>query len=42
MRRFNFFIEQKLIDRLKRDMKKHGHRTVGGFIRYIIVKFFDK
>jgi len=42
MRRFNFFIEQKWIDRLKRDMKKHGHRTLSGFIRMIIIKFFDK
>lgn len=42
MRRFNFWIEQKWIDRLKRDMKKHGHATVAGFIRMIIIKFFDK
>lgn len=42
MRRFNFFIEQKWIDRLKRDMKKHGHSTVAGFIRWIIIQFFDK
>ena len=42
MRRFNFFIEQKWIDRLKRDSKKYGHSTVAGFIRYIIIKFFDK
>lgn len=42
LRRFNFFIEQKWIDRLKRDMNKHGHSTVSGFIRMIIIKFFDK
>ena len=42
MRRFNFFIEQEWIDRVKRDMKKHGHTTVSGFIRYIIIKFFEK
>ena len=42
MRRFNFFIEQKWIDRLKRDMKKHGHTSVAGFIRFIVIKFFDK
>lgn len=42
LRRFNFWIEQKWIDRLKRDMKKHGHTTVAGFIRMIIIKFFDK
>ena len=23
-------------------MKKHGHTTVAGFIRMIIIKFFDK
>lgn len=42
MRRFHFFIEQKWIDRIKRDMKKHGFSSVSGFIRYIIIKFFDK
>lgn len=41
MRRFNFFIEQKWIDRIKRDMKKHGFTSVGSFIRYIIIKFFE-
>lgn len=42
MRRFNFFIEQKWIDRIKRDARNHGHATVSGFIRYIIIKFFEK
>lgn len=42
MRRFNFFIEQKWIDRLKRDMPKYGFNSVASFIRYIIIKFFDK
>lgn len=42
LRRFNFFIEQEWIDRIKRDMKNHGHVTVSGFIRMIIIKFFDK
>lgn len=42
MRRFNFFIEQKWIDRIKRDMKKHGFTSVSSFIRHIIIKFFDK
>jgi len=41
MRRFNFFIEQKWIDRLKRDRLKHGQVGVAGFIRYIIIKFFE-
>lgn len=27
---------------MKRDMKKHGHSTVSGFIRMIVIKFFDK
>jgi len=42
MRRFNFFIEQEWIDRIKRDMKKHGFTTISSFIRYIIIKFFQK
>jgi hypothetical protein len=42
MRRFNFFIEQEWIDRIRRDMRKHGFTTVSSFIRYIIIKFFDK
>ena len=42
MRRFNFFIEQQWLDRAKRDMAKHGHRTVSGFLRYIIIRFFEK
>jgi hypothetical protein len=42
MVRFNFFIEQKWIDRIKRDMKKYGFTSVSGFIRHIIIKFFDK
>lgn len=41
MRRFNFFIEQKWVDRIKRDMHSYGHTSVGSFIRYIIIKFFD-
>lgn len=42
MRRFNFFIEQKWIDRIKRDMKKHGFTSVSSFIRHIIIKFFEQ
>ena len=42
MRRFNFFIGQKWIDRIKRDMKKHGFTSMSSFIRHIIIKFFDK
>lgn len=42
VRRFNFFIEQKWIDRLKRDMRKHGHTNVAGFMRMIIIQFFEK
>ena len=41
MRRFNFFIEQKWVDRLKRDMAQHGFSNLSSFIRYIIIKFFD-
>jgi hypothetical protein len=41
MRRFNFFIEQEWIDRLKRDMKGYGISSVASFIRFIIIKFFD-
>lgn len=41
MRRFNFFIEQKWIDRIKIDMNKHGFTSVSSFIRHIIIKFFD-
>lgn len=42
MRRFNFFIEQKWIDRIKRDMKKHGFTSVSSFIRHIIIKLFEQ
>jgi len=42
MRRFNFFIEQSWIDKLRKEMKKHGHTNVASYIRFIIIKFFDK
>lgn len=42
MIRFNFFIEKQWIDRIKRDMNKHGFTSVSSFIRFIIIKFFDK
>jgi hypothetical protein len=42
MRRFNFFIEQDWINRLEREKKKYGFASVSAFIRYIILKFFDK
>lgn len=42
MRRFHLFIEQELYDRLKREMKVHGLTTISSFIRYIIIKFFEK
>jgi len=41
MRRFNFFIEQKWIDKLRKKMKGHGFTSVASFIRFIIIKFFD-
>lgn len=42
MRRFNFFIEQKWLDRMRRDMKSYGFSSVANFIRFIIIKFFEK
>ena len=42
MRRFHFFIEQEWLDRLKRDVKLHGFTNVSSFVRYIIIKFFEK
>lgn len=42
MRRFHFFADQELIDRLNRDKKQHGFTSLGAFIRYILIKFFEK
>lgn len=42
MRRFHLFIEQEWYDRLRRDMKSFGFTTISSFVRYIIIKFFDK
>jgi hypothetical protein len=42
MRRFNFFIDQKLIEKLNRNKEKYGFNTVAAFIRFIIIKFFSK
>jgi hypothetical protein len=41
-RRFHLFIEQKWIDMLKREMNSYGFKTVSSFVRFIIIKFFDK
>lgn len=41
MRRFNFWIEQTWIDKLKKDRKKYGQSSVASFIRFIIISFFD-
>ena len=35
-------MEKDILKKLKANMKKHGFNSVSGFIRYIIVKFFDK
>ncbi len=40
MRRWNFFIEQKWLERLERDKAEHGFRTTASFIRYIVISFF--
>jgi hypothetical protein len=42
MIRFNFFIEPDLIDKLKKEKGKFGFTSVASFIRFIIIKFFDK
>jgi hypothetical protein len=42
MRRLHIMIEKKWWDRLKKDMKSHGFVSVSGFIRYIIIKFFEE
>jgi len=42
MRRFNFFIEKKWIDKLREEMGKYGFTSVASFIRFIIIKFFEK
>lgn len=41
MKRFHFFIESEWIEKLKKEMKKHGFTKVAPFVRYIIVKFFE-
>lgn len=42
LRRLHIFIEQEWFDKLKRDAKSHGFTTVSSFVRYIIIKFFEK
>lgn len=42
IRRWNFFIEQKWLDRINRDMGLYGFRTAASFIRYIIIKYFEE
>lgn len=42
MIRFNFFIDQQTIDKLRKNMRKYGHASVGSFLRYIIIKFFER
>ena len=42
MRRGNFFMEQKWLDRLERDKREHGFTTTASFVRYIIISFFNK
>lgn len=42
MRRVHLFIDHDWHNRLKKDMKKHGFNTISSFVRYIIIKFFDK
>jgi len=42
MTRFGFLIEQKWLDKLEEEKEKYGQSTVSSFIRYIIIKFFDK
>lgn len=41
MRRWNFFIEQKWLDRINRDKGQYGFRTSASFIRFIIIRFFE-
>lgn len=42
MKRFNFFIEVSWIKKLNKEKKKYGCSSVASFIRFIIIKFFDK
>lgn len=42
MKRINFFIEQEWLDRIRKDMGKYGFTSVASFIRYTIIKFFEK
>ena len=41
MKRWNFFIEQKWLDKIIQEMKRFGFRTPASFIRFIIIKFFE-
>lgn len=41
MERFNFFIEQNWMTKLKKEMKNHGFNKVAPFVRFIIIKFFE-
>lgn len=40
MKRFNFFIEQNWIDRIRKDMHRLGFTTVSSFIRFVIIRHF--
>ena len=42
MRRFSFWIDEEMFDRLKKAAIQHSHRTVAGMIRYIVMEFLNE
>lgn len=35
-------IEKNLLEKLRKHRKEYGFSSIGGFIRYILIKFFEK
>lgn len=42
MRRLQLYMEQEWWDRLKKEKSNQGFTTVSSFIRFIIIRFFEK
>jgi len=42
MRRFNFWIEEEMLKRLKKLAPEYGQRTIASVIRLILIKHLDE
>lgn len=42
MKRLHLYIEQEWWDKLKKEKGMQGFTTVSSFVRFIIIRFFDK